>query len=131
MRDRISRFMQGRYGNDQLNRFILGASFVVLLSSVVSGWKILYSIGLLFMILSYVRLFSRNIADRYQENQKYIQLKQRFLSVFKNKGNHFKQRKNYRFFRCPSCKQKVRVPRGKGKIEISCPKCRTKFIKRS
>ena len=131
MRERLNRLMQGRYGTDHLNRFIIGLSMTVLLVSIFTGWRIFYSIGLILMVISYFRLFSRNISNRYQENQKYLTIKNRFLSIFKRKGEHLKQRKSYRFFKCPSCKQKVRVPRGKGKIEISCPKCKAKFIKRS
>jgi len=131
MRDRLSRFMQGRYGTDHLNRFIIGASMAILLVSLVTGWRIFYSVGLMLMILSYFRLFSRNISNRYQENQKYLGIKNRFISFFTKKGKTFNQKKLYRFFKCPSCKQKVRVPKGKGKIEISCPKCGAKFIKRS
>lgn len=131
MRERLNRLMQGRYGTDHLNRFIIGFSMTVLLISIITGWRIFYSIGLILMVISYFRLFSRNIANRYQENQKYLAIKNRFLSMFKGRGAHLKQQKTYRFFKCPSCKQKVRVPRGKGKIEISCPKCKAKFIKRS
>lgn len=131
MRERLNRLMQGRYGTDHLNRFIIGLSMTVLLVSIFTGWRIFYSIGLILMVISYFRLFSRNISNRYQENQKYLMIKNRFLSIFKRKGEHLKQRKSYRLFKCPSCKQKVRVPRGKGKIEISCPKCKAKFIKRS
>lgn len=131
MRERLNRLMQGRYGTDHLNRFIIGLSMTVLFVSIFTGWRLFYSIGLMLMVLSYFRLFSRNISNRYQENQKYLTIKNRFLSIFKRKGEHLKQRKSYRFFKCPSCKQKVRVPRGKGKIEISCPKCKAKFIKRS
>lgn len=131
MRERLNRLMQGRYGTDHLNRFIIALSMTVLFVSIFTGWRLFYSIGLMLMVLSYFRLFSRNISNRYQENQKYLTIKNRFLSIFKRKGEHLKQRKSYRFFKCPSCKQKVRVPRGKGKIEISCPKCKAKFIKRS
>ena len=131
MRERLSRLMQGRYGTDHLNRFIIGFSMIVLLISIITGWRIFYSVGLILRVLSNFRLFSRNISNRYQENQKYLAMKNRFLSIFKGKGEHLRQQKTYRFFKCPSCKQKVRVPRGKGKIEISCPKCKAKFIKRS
>ena len=71
MRERLSRLMQGRYGTDHLNRFIIGFSMIVLLISIITGWRIFYSVGLILMVLSYFRLFSRNISNRYQENQKY------------------------------------------------------------
>ena len=81
MRERLSRLMQGRYGTDHLNRFIIGFSMIVLLISIITGWRIFYSVGLILMVLSYFRLFSRNISSRYQENQKYLAMKNRFLSM--------------------------------------------------
>ena len=79
----------------------------------------------------YFRIFSRNIQQRYAENQKYLQMTSKFRFRFNKEKNLMKQRKTHHIYSCPGCGQKVRIPRGKGKIEIECPKCHTKFVKRS
>lgn len=116
-------FMAGRYGTDRLNMVILvtGAVFCfasMFVSSVIAK--------LVLMILSYVcmiwaifRAFSRNTYQRYQENR-------RFRMIFERLRD-----REHRYFDCPRCRQPVRVPRGKGKIAITCPKCREKFIRKT
>lgn len=119
----LSRFMTGRYGTDKLNMVILGAGFIVCLISMffqipaVNLILTMVSYGL--MIWALFRSFSRNTYKRYDENRRFL----RFL-------DHFKDRE-HRYFTCPRCRQPVRVPRGKGKIAITCPKCKEKFIKKT
>ncbi|MFR6495256.1 MAG: hypothetical protein ACLUOF_01610, partial [Ruminococcus sp.] len=79
------------------------------------------------LIYSYFRIFSRNIARRQAENQKFLEITAPVRSLFGKKSAD----KTHRIFSCPKCGQKMRVPMGKGKIEITCPNCRNKFIKRS
>jgi len=134
MRERFQRFMQGRYGADELSRVML----IVMVVCAVLTW---FTNGLLdtilslamwgLLIFSYVRMFSRNHAKRWAENQKYLSFKNRILGDVNRQKNYAQQRKTHKIYSCPGCKQKIRVPKGKGKIEISCPKCRTKFIKRT
>lgn len=116
-------FMAGRYGTDRLNMAILGAGLVASLLSVVSRSAVL---NMILFVLSYglmiwaiCRSLSRNTYKRYQENRK-------FLQVF----DRLKDRQ-HRYFDCPKCHQMVRVPRGKGKIAITCPRCREKFVKKT
>ena len=131
MRQRLMRFMSGRYGNDQLNRFLLIASIVLVFATLFSGIEIFWYIGIVLLTITYMRMFSRKIQKRYAENQKYLQIIGPISGWFKLRIKHLKQRKTHRFFKCPSCQQKVRVPKGKGMICITCPKCRTQFQKRS
>ena len=79
----------------------------------------------------YFRMFSRNLAKRHAENQKFLNFRYERTVGWNRFKKRTAQRKDYRFFKCPSCKQRVRVPRGHGKIEITCPKCRTCFVKKS
>lgn len=130
-RDRIRRAMYGRYGNDQLNRLFLVIILLLLMISSFTRVHYLYWLSLALLVLSYFRMFSKDISRRYQENQKYLYFRNRFTGWFKLRYSHLKQRKYYRFFKCPTCGQKVRVPKGKGNIQITCPKCRTAFNKRS
>lgn len=127
MQNRFNQFMYGRYGNDQLNRFVSVAALVVIIINLFVRIRLLSVIALLLLLIVYLRMFSRNIEKRAAENRVFLRLTDRFRRriVFRN------QNKNYRFFVCPSCRQKVRVPRGKGKIEITCPRCRHSFIKRT
>ena len=136
MRDKLNRFMQGRYGTDSLSRFTLGIALVLLLLTVVwpygTGFRdIVNIIALACLAYSYFRIFSRNISARYAENQKYLQKTEGIRRWFEKKRYQLQQRKIYHFYRCPECSQKIRIPRGKGKIEIDCPKCHTKFVKKS
>ena len=134
MRDRLNKFMQGRYGVDQFARFTLGvALFVIVVGSFIrrsAAGSVLDMIGMILIIYTYFRILSRNVSARYAENQKYVQL----IAPITKKVDFFKRKrkdKTHKYYKCPTCKQVVRVPKGRGKIEISCPKCHTKFIKRT
>ena len=117
------RFMAGRYGTDKLNSAILWVGVGACILSMLIRVPL---VNLLLTLLSYVlmgiaifRTLSRNTYKRYQENRKFLSLLQRCKD------------REHRYFSCPRCRQTVRVPRGKGKIAISCPKCRERFIRKS
>ncbi len=131
MRERMQGFMAGRYGTDQLSKLILWISLVCLAVSMFTRLNVFYILGLVLLIYTYYRMFSRNVAKRYAENQKYLNWRYGF-AVRRNKRKvHWEQRKIYRFYKCPQCRQKVRVPKGKGKVAITCPKCRMEFVRKS
>ncbi|HIR27407.1 MAG TPA: hypothetical protein IAB84_05475 [Candidatus Choladousia intestinigallinarum] len=129
MKERFIRFMSGRYGADQLSRFMLAVCFLCLILNLFTGTYILYVAALAILVVCYFRMFSRNLAKRDAENQQYLRLKEKFLSIFKR--SFWEERKAYHIYKCPSCGQKIRIPRGKGKICITCPKCRNEFVKKS
>ena len=130
-REKLMRFMQGRNGFDQFSQFLNMVVLVIFVLSLFIKWAPLYYIGIALLIYMYFRVFSKNIPKRYAENQKFCNLRYDF-SIKKNKmKKEWEQRKIYRFYRCPMCKQKVRVPKGRGKICITCPKCREEFVRRS
>ena len=131
MREKFMRFMQGRNGVDQLGKTLNTVTLVLLLISMFTRWTILYVIALVLMVYTYFRIFSKNIPKRYAENQKFCNWRYDMAIKKNKKKQEWEQRKIYRFFRCPMCKQKVRVPKGRGKICITCPKCRQEFVKRS
>lgn len=130
-RDRFANWMSGRNGMDELARFESGLVLVLLIISLFSRLGLLYIVVLAVMIHMYYRMFSRNVSKRYEENQKFLNLRYNSTVEWNKKKKHFAQRKTYCFFKCPQCKQEVRVPRGHGKICITCPRCRTEFIKRT
>ena len=119
--DWFRNLMLGRYGSDKLNVVLLlcGAAMMVLGS--IFGEKLAFLNLLAYLPLGYCifRTYSRNLEARRREN-----------AMFLNFLNHLKD-KDHRYFRCPRCKQTVRVPRGRGKINIRCPKCNERFIKKT
>lgn len=118
------RFMYGRYGIDSLSKAIFILSLILLLLSSVTRIAFFYIVALSLLLWSYFRIFSKNRAKRYRE-----------LSVYTGKVNLIKSRwcdrKTHRYFRCRACKQMLRVPKHKGKIQITCRKCGVKMQKKT
>lgn len=136
MKDKLNKFMQGRYGVDSFARFTLVVALVAIIISIFfpSGNRVgalFDTIGLLMLLYTYFRMFSRNIQNRYAENEKYLSVTANLRQRFQREKGMMNQRKTHHIYSCPGCGQKIRIPRGKGRIEIECPKCHTKFIKRS
>lgn len=131
MKQKFQQFMSGRYGADQLSRLLMVITLVLLVVSMFGPLHFLYIIALALMIYTYFRMFSRNIAKRSAENQKYLNWKYHLVVKKDQRKKRWAQRKTYHFYNCPNCKQTVRVPKGKGRICITCPKCRTEFVKKS
>jgi len=121
--------MMGRNGVDELARMLSFLGLFMMIFDLFFRTGFLTLLALIVVILSYARTFSKNIAKRRAENQKYLAFRYKLVVKWNKLKNRIKQRKHYRFYACPTCKQKVRVPKGHGKIEITCPKCREKFIK--
>ena len=137
MRDKFNKFMQGRYGVDDLSRFTMGVALVLIILAMFANifsrtvGSTLDILGVAAIVYAYIRIFSRNIQQRYAENQKFLQMTSKFRFRFNKEKDLMKQRKTHHIYSCPGCGQKIRIPKGKGKIEIECPKCHTKFVKRS
>ena len=98
---------------------------------VTISWYLFTYLGAALLIFCYYRTFSRNISKRTEENYKFYTLKDRVDNKFKGWKEQWANRKVYHYYRCPQCRQKLRVPRGRGRIQISCPRCGTQFIKKS
>ncbi len=119
----LTRFMVGRYGMDQLSRTVLWASMIgaviALFIPVPLARLAVVSAAYIAMFWVIFRTFSRNTYQRYRENRRFLMLIDRVRD------------KSHRYYTCPRCRQPVRVPRGKGKIAITCPKCKEKFVKKT
>ena len=119
----LVRFMSGRYGTDKLNSVLLWTGLILCLvsMSVPVGWAnlVLSLLAQVFMVVALLRCFSRNTYKRYQENRRFLFMLQKLKD------------REHRYFSCPKCRQSVRVPKGKGKISITCPKCRERFVKKT
>ncbi len=132
------RFMEGRYGADALGRFLSVSGCVIMLLAVIfrSVWNgilsnLFVSLALLCLILCYGRVLSRNISARQKENDRYLQKEHAVYDWFALKRDCFVQRRDYAFFRCPGCGRTVRVPKGKGRIRITCRHCGFSFEKKT
>ena len=135
LREMLAKFMYGRYGTDRLNMFLLivlivcaGLNLFVrngYFSIVMRSWETL------LIVLIYYRMFSRNIQKRYAENQKYLSLENKVKRFVGRTKYIQEQRKDFHIYTCPQCRQKIRIPKGKGKISVRCPKCGAEFVKKS
>ena len=115
----LRRFMEGRYGNDKLNNAILGTALLISILGLFIRTPLLNLIAYVLMFWAIFRTLSRNTYKRSQENRKFLQFFDRIRD------------REHKYFDCPKCRQMVRVPRGKGKISITCPRCREKFVRKS
>lgn len=118
----MQRFMRGRYGTDKLNTAMLTAGFLVCLVGIFFKGPVslvFTVVSYSLMILAVCRTFSRNTYKRYQENRKFMALLERIKD------------REHRYYNCPKCRQPVRVPRGKGKLAITCPRCKERFIRKT
>ena len=136
MKKWFTNFMMGRYGSDNFGRFLCVFSCILLVVSIIVGGAsvagmIIWGIALILLIYAYFRMFSRKVNKRFAENYKYLSIKNKFTGFFKKKAQRIKQSKTHRFYKCPGCKTVVRVPKGKGKIKITCPKCGMQFVKKT
>lgn len=135
MKEKMQRFMMGRYGVDELGKTLSTVVLVCLVLSIFASaapvLSVFYWIGIILMIYNCFRMFSKNVSRRYEENQKFVNLRYRAVVKRNTAKKRLEQRKIYRFYQCPECRQKVRVPKGRGKICITCPKCRSEFVKKS
>ena len=117
------RFMQGRYGSDKLNTALIWTAFgAFLLSSLIPVTVVrlvLLPVYYILLGIAVFRMLSRNTYKRYRENCRYLRLVEQLKD------------REHKYYDCPRCRQPVRVPRGKGKIAIRCPKCQEKFIRRT
>ena len=138
MRDRLARLFYGRNGIDKLSTFLSWVGLALLIiSGIVRRFAsngvgyIIWVLALVCIVLSFVRIFSRNVSKRAAENERYLKAKASFLNFFRGKKARFDQRRDYKFFKCPECKSMLRVPRGKGRIYVTCRKCGARFEAKS
>ena len=131
MREKFYQFMMGRNRVDDLARMHSWLVLILLILGIFTRLGIFSLLALVLLVYMYFRVFSRNTSKRYEENQKYLNFKYNRTVSWNRFKKRMAQRRDYRFYKCPMCKQEVRVPKGHGKIEITCPKCREQFIRRS
>lgn len=122
----IQRFMYGRYGWDQLNLFLLALSLVLYVLELLLRIPFFYLLYLVCILAAFLRMFSRNFTKRRAENGKFMVLAGPVIRWCKLRHTIHKD-KEHRYFKCPNCGQQLRVPRGKGKLTITCRNCGVSF----
>ena len=130
MKEKFIRFMYGRYGGDKMNNVILIAALVLSIIFNIFG---IPGRGLLLAAILYTsfRTFSKNIYARRRENEMFMHVWSKVPKFFKLCRNKWIDRHNFRYIKCKSCKNTLRLPRGKGEITVTCPVCKHKFDFRS
>lgn len=130
IRNALQRFMYGRYGNDQLNSFLLLSYLALYLLHAITRVSLFYWVSFAAIIWALFRMLSRNFARRREENGKFMKLAEPFLKWYRLKRTMHRD-KDHAYFKCPSCAQQLRVPKGKGKITVTCRSCGAVFQERS
>ena len=128
---KLREFMYGRYGTDQLSFALIGGGFAFYILYVFTRSRLLYLVSLILYGIAAFRTLSKNHTKRRIENQKFMNLWYKLKNKWVGIRADFEERKTYKHFKCPACGQKIRIPRGRGKVEIRCPKCSNKFIKKA
>lgn len=136
----LMNYMRGRRGVDEYSKFLLYTSVICFIVScfITKSYAVhnlFYVVGLLMLVYAYARMMSRNLQKRQRENLKYLQCKAKVMHKAPITGSKFQYGSNegtfYKYFKCPKCSQNCRVPKNKGKIRITCPKCGHAFERRS
>ncbi|MCI9517225.1 MAG: hypothetical protein HFI80_09520 [Lachnospiraceae bacterium] len=131
MKQKFQNFMSGRYGVDDFSKALLYATLALCLVSLFTRNRMLNLLLTAGLVFIYYRMFSKNYSRRYQENLWYLRQKDKVMHFFRRQNSLAQQRKTHRIYTCPQCRQKIRIPKGHGKVQITCPQCKTAFIKRS
>ena len=129
-RNALQRFLYGRYGSDQLNVFLMASYLVLLLLSILPGLGLLEFISFVLVAVTLFRTLSRNLPARRAENAKFLKLIAPVTRWYRLRRTILRD-KEHRYFKCPSCGQQLRVPKGKGKITVNCRSCGARFQKKS
>lgn len=127
----LKKIMNGRYGGDQLSTALLIASLLLTFIGRLTNIPLISFIGYIPIVISIFRMFSKDISKRRMENYKFSIFISPVYSWYKKSQKRIKGSKTHKYIKCPDCNEQMRVPKGKGKIMITCPKCKTKFEKRT
>ena len=131
IRAAFSRFMSGRYGTDQLNMAMLWTALIMTIIGSIAKLGILSLMADALLIVMFIRMLSKDRYKRQHENQVYLQKTYKITKAVNEWVNRMKNSKKYRYFTCPKCKKRLRVPRGVGSITITCKGCGNKFDKKA
>ncbi len=126
--NKFGKWLQGRYGYDELSFVLIGIGFILLVLSYFRIFRLLYIAAVIILVLTFMRSFSSNLEARQREKNLYMIAKSKMISFFTVRARMWRDRKTMKYIKCTSCKAYLRVPKHKGKIEVTCPKCHAKVI---
>lgn len=127
----LRRLMAGRYGTDQLSFALLIFALLLNVIASLTGFIYISSFSAIVIFCGIFRMFSRNYEKRRAENMLFMKYWNGIKNFFRRQRDRMRQSRDFRFFKCPSCKNNLRVPKGKGKIYVTCPRCGERFIKKT
>lgn len=127
IKDGFGKFMQGRHGADEFSLALLIFGLLLSIVASLSGWGLLSILGMAVYIWSIFRMFSRNNEKRYAENQKYLAFWKRTTNSVRQFWVRLKNSKQYKYFKCPQCHARLRLPRKVGEVTVTCGKCHHAF----
>ena len=125
--NKLTKFMYGRYGIDELYYFLLIICLIIIILNIFIKSSILTLIEFIILILATFRYLSKNISKRKKENKRYLYIKDKIIDYFKYQKRKYNDRHTHMYKKCPKCKQKIRLPLKKGKHTVKCPNCSHKF----
>lgn len=131
MKEKFRLFMLGRYGIDAFSKFLMRIALILCVLNIFLNNIFISFLLFATIVYVYYRMLSKNLNKRAWENMKYVQIKSKVVGKFDSIKSVMKQRKTHHIYKCPTCNQKIRIPKGKGRICITCPKCKTEFTKTS
>lgn len=131
MREKVMRFMAGRYGMDQLSNFLIGAALIFAVLNLFCGSTILWLLTWAALIFGYARIFSRNYERCRRQNYLFLEKTEWIRGKSRKYISRLKMLRTHHIYTCGQCRQKIRIPRGRGRVMIRCPKCGYEFIKKS
>ena len=131
IRNFLRKFMLGRYGPDHLSIAMVVLSLILSLLHGIFRFAPIMYVSYLFLALALFRMLSRNLTRRRAENDKFIRYWWPIRTKVKRAFQNIRHGKTHRYLKCPGCSNTLRVPKGKGKLQITCPKCGERFIKKT
>lgn len=127
----LQRFMMGRHGADQLSLALLIAGLALSLLTTITRLTLFYWLGIIVYAWGIFRMFSRNDAKRSEENLRWVTFWTKFKTEFRQFFVRLKNMRKYKYFKCPQCKARLRLPRKVGEVTVTCSKCKNQFRKKA
>ncbi len=124
---KMANWMSGRQGPDDLAVFCVDVAAIVVIINLFLNNRVLLTIAIVLIVYALFRMFSKNLYKRSQENASFLKALGPARPWFQNPKEAWAEHKAYKHAKCPQCKQRVRVPRNKGTLRVTCPKCHEKF----
>ena len=126
---KMASFMYGRYGTDELSKFLMILALILMVISWFPNLGLVYFVALALMIWSLFRTFSRKLDKRRRERERYLKIQKPIANFFKLQRNKWRDRKTHVYFKCKKCRAVLRVPKGKGSIVVICTRCKDRIEK--